>query len=202
MSIDRTTSTPTILASGGENPRIVWVSADGNILRQFALQGNDAVYALAIGWGNELAEDTSKPFAVFAGTRSGRLCVWRFGDQLRAAREGNRDESSAIIAAGAPVTAVSAINASCLISGDSEGRILIWDVENLSAAPVALPASGHRVAALLPLADGRIAGLDDQGELRVWSMADPASPVNSRWELVFSIQGPAPAQPTALTRLL
>jgi hypothetical protein len=167
-----------LLGAGGPVPGL-W-SFDAGTLQEacaIGLPAGHTPYAIYI--------DPLKDAAAI-GTREGRIA--RITYPCVSSQDGFQS-----LAQGAPVLSVCLVGNGVLVSSDTSRRTLLWNAEAACGTPEILDSGGQRICSLLPLPDGRLAGLSTEGTVRVWDL-------NTR-SVVYTVQGPKPPAVPALVRM-
>jgi len=122
------------------------------------------------------------------GTRGGHAWACRLTDDGRPI-EG--DSSNAIMV-GAPVLSVCVLSGDRLMTSDTAGRCLLWDLSDPAPVPQALQSNGDPVCSLHRLPDDGVLGLGVEGDVLHWRWPCEALRLVGR--------GPRPAKLLGLTR--
>ena len=115
-----------------------------------------------------------------AGAGGGRVLVWDpAGPGTGPAELGGGEISRAIELGHDIVTvwAVAVLPDGRVVTGDEEGRVLVWDPAEPGAGPAELGRHEGAVRAVAVLPDGRVVtgGFDDGGRVLVWDPAEPGA---------------------------
>jgi hypothetical protein len=169
-----------VLGTGGSQAGIcVLPPGQRDATRVCALPAGHSVYALDVD---------AEHRRVAAGTRAGTLHVltWPAGG-------GAAEPQHVQLHHGAPVLAVCLWNAARLISTDTAGRVLVWDLAAEPTQPPQCLSDGPVIAALLALPGDQLVGLAADGHLLFWEQGRDGPPRR--------VPGPRPPAKLALVQL-
>lgn len=198
---------PILLGSADGAPGIGVVSSqDGQLIETLSLEPGEVPYAIDVLWPASASADGDSeggddagdsPFAV-VGTRTGTL--------IKRSLDSTTD-AEVRIDVGAAVLALLALDDQHVVTGDTAGRVLLWDLANPAADPISLPGDSAPVVALARNPAGELTGLTRDGGLLTWRAEDAGEqqappPDQGDGVSLAALAGPAPSEPAGLTTLV